>query len=215
VLQEREVTPLGGTRPVKVDLRVVCATHRDLEAQVALGAFRADLYARLSGHTFAIPPLRERREDLGLLTAALLRRIAPDQDVRFDAEAVRAFCRYAWPLNVRELEKCLASAVVLARGGEIGVEHLSDTIGAFAAIGGPAELGAARSISAPPSIAPPRIAPDPPKLRGVERREQLKAALQLHRGNVSAVARALGKARSQVQRWLHNYDLDPEQFRDG
>jgi len=90
VLQECEVTPLGGTRPVKVDLRVICATHRDLEARVALGQFRADLYARLSGHTFSIPPLRERREDLGLLTAALLRRIAPDHDVRFEPDAVRA-----------------------------------------------------------------------------------------------------------------------------
>jgi len=214
VLQEREVTPLGGTRPVKVDLRVVCATHRDLEAQVALGAFRADLYARLSGHTFAIPPLRERREDLGLLTAALLRRIAPDQDVRFEPEAVRVFCRYAWPLNVRELEKCLASAVVLARGGAIGVEQLSTTIGDFAAIGGPVAIGVPHSIAVPQSIGPPSTDPDPPKPRRVERREQLMAALQVHRGNVSAVARALGKARSQVQRWLHNYDLDPEQYRD-
>ena len=153
VLQEREVTPLGDTRPVKVDLRVVCATHRDLEALVALGEFRADLYARLSGHTFAIPPLRERREDLGLLTAALLRRIAPDQDVRFEPEAVRAFCRYAWPLNVRELENCLASAVVLARGRAIGVAQLSTTIGASPATAGPAALGVPGEDRAPRSFA--------------------------------------------------------------
>jgi DNA-binding NtrC family response regulator len=212
VLQEREVTPLGGTRPVKVDLRVVCATHRDLEAQVALGEFRADLYARLSGHTFSIPPLRERREDLGLLTAALLRRIAPDQDVRFEPEAVRAFCRYAWPLNVRELEKCLASAVVLMRGGVIGVEQLSTTIGATTAIGDPAVIGVPDSSG--PRNSDTDTDTDPPKLRRVERRAQLVAALQAHRGNISAVARALGKARSQVQRWLHDYDLDPEQYRD-
>ena len=191
VLQEREVTPLGGTRPVKVDLRVVCATHRDLEAQVALGQFRADLYARLSGHTFTLPPLRERREDLGLLTAALLCRIAPDRDVRFEPEAVRALCRYDWPLNVRELEKCLASAVVLARGGAIAPEHV------------PAA-----------QVAPAPAAVKPSEVRRIGRRDELEAALRAHRGNVSAVARALGKARSQVQRWIRDFGLDPERYRE-
>ena len=203
VLQEREVTPLGGTRPVKVDLRVVCATHRDLQAQVAAGQFRADLYARLSGHTFAIPPLRERREDLGLITAALLRRIVPDQAVRFEPEAVRTLYRHDWPLNVRELEKCLASAVVLARGGAIGVEQLS-AIRTSTATAAPQEIDASDADTQA----------DPPKPRRAERREQLIAALEAHRGNISAVARALGKARSQVQRWLHDYGLDAEQYRD-
>ncbi|HEX3482701.1 MAG TPA: sigma 54-interacting transcriptional regulator [Kofleriaceae bacterium] len=192
VLQECEVTPLGGTHPVKVDLRVICATHADLEAQVALGQFRADLYARLSGYTFTIPPLRERREDLGLLTAALLRRIAPDQDVVFEPEAVRALYQYDWPLNVRELEKCLASAVVLARGAAIG----------------PTQLSAA--LVAPTGDA----AVKPPDTRRIDRREQLVAVLRTHRGNISATARALGKARSQVQRWIRDYRLDPMQYRE-
>jgi MoxR-like ATPase len=192
VLQECEVTPLGGTHPIKVDLRVICATHHDLEAQVAAGRFRADLYARLSGYIFSIPPLRERREDLGLLTAALLRRIAPDHDVRFEPDAVRALCQYDWPLNVRELEKCLASAVVLARGGAIGPEHLS------AALVAPARDAAVK----------------PPDARRIDRRDQLVAALRAHRGNVSAAARAIGKARSQVQRWIRDYRLDPVQYRD-
>jgi transcriptional regulator with GAF, ATPase, and Fis domain len=192
VLQEGEVTPLGGTHPVKVDLRVICATHRALETLVAQGQFRADLYARLSGYTFSIPPLRDRREDLGLLTAALLRRIAPDHDVRFEPDAVRALCRYDWPLNVRELEKCLASAVVLARGGAIGLEQLSAAL--------PAPAGDA--------------AVKPPDTRRIDRRDRLVAALRAHRGNVSAAARALGKARSQVQRWIRDYRLDPVQYRD-
>jgi DNA-binding NtrC family response regulator len=192
VLQEREVTPLGGTRPIKVDLRVISATHRDLEAQVTLGQFRADLYARLSGHSFSIPPVRERREDLGLLTAALLRRFAPDRDVRIEPEAVRALCRYDWPHNVRELEKCLASALVLARGGSISPKHLPAAI-----IAPPAET----------LIKPAEVPPG-------DRREHLVAALRYHRGNVSAVARSLGKARSQVQRWIRDYSLDPAQYRD-
>jgi DNA-binding NtrC family response regulator len=210
VLQEREVTPLGGTRPVKVDLRVVSATHRDLEEQVALGQFRADLYARLSGHTFTIPPLRERIEDLGLLAAVLLRRIAPDQDLRFEPDAVRALYRHAWPLNVRELEKCLASAVVLARSGTIGVAQLPAAIGAYLTAGGATASAAPETVGARDT----EVDPDPPKLRRVDRREQLVALLQTHRGNISAVARALGKARSQVQRWLHDYGLDPEHYRD-
>ena len=210
VLQEREVTPLGGTRPVKVELRVVCATHRDLEELVALGQFRADLYARLSGHTFTIPPLRERREDLGLLTAALLGRIAPDQDLRFEPEAVRALCRHAWPLNVRELEKCLASVVVLARAGAIGVAQLPPAIAACVAAAAPAATASPEAIGGPDTD----IDPAPPKPRHAERREQLVALLQTHHGNISAIARAMGKARSQVQRWLHDYGLDPEQYRD-
>jgi len=190
VLQESEVTPLGSTRPIKVDLRVICATHRDLEARVALGQFRADLFARLSGHTFVIPPLRERLEDLGLLTAALLRRSAPERDVRFEPEAVRALCRYNWPLNVRELEKCIASAVVLARGDAIGIDQLSDAL-----------------------VAPAQGDADAAERRRVDRREQVVAALRAHNGNVSAAARALGKARSQVQRWIREYEIDPEQYR--
>jgi DNA-binding NtrC family response regulator len=193
VLQESEVRPLGATRPVKVDLRVICATHRDLLAHVALGQFRSDLYARLAGHLFEIPPLRERREDLGLLTAALLRRIAPGHALRFEPDAVRALCRHDWPLNVRELEKCLASAVVLARGGPIGLDHVSAALVA--------------------RVTPPLDAAAAAKQRRADRRTELLTALQTHRGNVSAVARALGKPRSQVQRWLHDYKLDPAQYR--
>jgi DNA-binding NtrC family response regulator len=181
---------------------------------VAQGQFRADLYARLSGHTFTIPSLRERREDLGLLTAALLGRIAPGQDLRFEPEAVRALCRHDWPLNVRELEKCLASAVVLARGGAIGVEQLPPAIGACLAAGGPTAIAAPETTGVRDTEIDPAPAPEPANLRRVERREQLVTLLQAHRGNISAVARALGKARSQVQRWLHDYGLDPEQYRD-
>ena len=112
--------------------------------------------------------------------------------MRFEPDAVRALCRYDWPLNVRELEKCLASAVVLARGSAIGPEQLSAALVAPAA----------------------DAAVTPRKTRRVARREQLVAALRTHHGNVSAVARALGKARSQVQRWIRDDGLDPAQYRD-
>lgn len=185
VLQEGEVTPVGAVRPTRIDLRVVAATHRDLEALAAQEKFRSDLLARLSGYCCTLPPLRERREDLSLLVSALLAK-AGALEACFSATAARALIRYGWPLNVRELEKCLSAAAVLARGGKIELEHF------------------------PPAVVESR-APAPPA--GDDRSRELANLLREHDGNVSAVARALGKARTQVQRWLRRYRLDPGSFR--
>src|SRR5262249_17295513 len=126
VLQEREVVPVGASAPVRVDFRVVAATHRDLAAMIGRGEFREDLYARLAGFTIRLPPLRERRQDLGLLIAALLERLAgADADrVRFEAAAARALFARGWPRNVRQLEKCLGSALALAHGETIRAAHV-------------------------------------------------------------------------------------------
>jgi hypothetical protein len=130
VLQESEVLPVGAARPVKVDLRLLCATNRDLEGLVAQGKFRADLLARLGGFTLTLPPLHRRREDLGLIIAALLPKLAAERAgrVTFSYEAARALLRYAWPHNVRELERCLASALVLAADGAVNLEHLPEAV---------------------------------------------------------------------------------------
>src|SRR5260370_34746266 len=119
VLQESEVVPLGATRPVKVDIRVLAATHRDLEALVGENRFRADLLARIAGFTLSLPTLRERREDLVLLFGTLLRRHFSNraERVSFSSEAARAMLLYDCPLNVRYLEKCLTAAVVLPQFG--------------------------------------------------------------------------------------------------
>ena len=105
VLQESEVLPVGGTKPVKVDLRVVAATHRDLAALADEEKFRADLLARLDGATIVLPPLRERREDFALIASALIEKIAGDlaREVTFSVDAARALLMHDWPLNVREL----------------------------------------------------------------------------------------------------------------
>jgi transcriptional regulator of acetoin/glycerol metabolism len=200
VLQEHEVLPVGGTRAVPVDVRVLAATHKDLRKLVSAGAFREDLLARLSGFELRLPPLRERLEDLGLLVGDLLRRMAPQRagDVVLTRRAVRALFAYAWPQNVRELAKCLEAALVFAGDAPIDVEHL------------------------PPAVAPP-TAPDratrgaepaPPTSPADEaRRGELLRLLQVHHGNLSAVARDLGKARFQVQRWMKRYALRPEDYR--
>jgi transcriptional regulator with GAF, ATPase, and Fis domain len=207
VLQEREVTPLGATHPIKVDLRVICATHRDLEAWVAHGQFRADLYARLAGHCFVLPPLRERREDLGLLAALLLRRAAPGQDVRFEPEAARALYRYHWPLNVRELETVLASALVLARGGAIDLEHLPAAIvanlGDRAAQGELVPRDASTARVAPAAVSAPAAPGDDSAIE----RQQIREALDRCGGNQSRAAKLLGMSRNTLIARIERYGL--------
>nr|WP_240806958.1 sigma 54-interacting transcriptional regulator [Polyangium spumosum] len=192
VLQEREVRPLGATAAVAVDFRVVAATNRPLEPMVASGAFRRDLLARLSGHRIEIPPLRARKEDLGLLVAALLRRSAPAQasSLRIHPRAARALLLHDHPSNVRELEQTLCAALVLRDGAEtLAFEHLPETVRA--------------ALETTTTSMREEVA----------RREELVSLLRAHEGNVAAVARALGKARMQVQRWLKRYGIDADAYR--
>ncbi|HUH05383.1 MAG TPA: sigma 54-interacting transcriptional regulator [Kofleriaceae bacterium] len=190
VLQEREVRPVGGTAAVPVDLRVIAATHQDLPARVEAGSFREDLYARVAGITVTLPPLRERREDLGLLLRALLPAIAgPRADgLRLSREAGRALIEYAWPRNVRELEHALRAAVALA-DDTIEVAHLPEPVG---------HTGA------------PAAAEDP---ADQALREQLLGLLEQEAGNVRAVARALGKAPVQIYRWCKRLAIDLDRYR--
>ena len=124
VLQEGEVTPVGASRPVAVDLRVLCATHRDLAGMAASGAFRADLWHRLRGFSVALPGLAERRADLGVLLGRLIARHAPGRRVTLQPRVARALLAHSWPGNVRELEQVLVAALALAGDGTIVSEHL-------------------------------------------------------------------------------------------
>ncbi len=126
VLQEGEVVPVGSAQATKVDVRVLAATHMPVEELVERGTFRRDLYARLAGYTFSLPPLRGRAVDLGLLVAALLTsgKLDGQKEVRLHHTAARALVRHDWPMNVRELEQCLRAAWVLTEDGVITVEDL-------------------------------------------------------------------------------------------
>jgi transcriptional regulator with PAS, ATPase and Fis domain len=193
VLQERQVVPVGGTAPVPVELRVVSATHRDLEGLAQQGLFREDLLARLSGYELVLPALRERREDLGLLVSSLLERLAParTERVQLHVTAARALMLAPWRLNVRELEKALEAAVVLAGDGPVELAHLPE------------------HVRTPAAAPPPEVLDD----ADAARKAELERLLAQHGGNISAVARELGKARMQIQRWLARYELDPRRFR--
>jgi DNA-binding NtrC family response regulator len=193
VLQESEVMPVGGTRPVKVDLRVVAATHRDLDALAAQEKFRPDLLARLDGAKVSLPPLRNRREDFGVIAAALIGKLAGQlaSSVTFSADAARMMLLQNWKLNVRELERCLASALVLANHDRVELQHLPESV----------------------RTAPKQSAPSEPMREQDHRlRDELIQLMRDKGGNVTAVAKAMGKARTQVQRWLRRFDIDPGSF---
>jgi len=187
-LELGEVRRVGDTRTRKLDVRVIAATHRDLETMVKDGAFREDLLARLSGHVLALPPLAARAVDLGILIAGLLRELAPDRpELAVSTVATRALLAYSWPRNVRELRRCLERALSLATT-RIEPQHLP-------------EWASAPSVAA--TLDDDEAA----------RRDELIRLLALHEGNISAVARAMGKVRPQVQRWLARYGLDAEAYR--
>jgi sigma-54 dependent transcriptional regulator, acetoin dehydrogenase operon transcriptional activator AcoR len=142
VLEQAEVWPVGATRPVAVDIRVIAATQRDLEPLVAEQRFRSDLLARLSGLTLEMPPLRSRREDLGLLIRTLLHRHAGEGNLALTCNAARAMLLHGWPRNVRELDKALQAAVVLADREPIGLRHLPASVGTSPASAAPAHVSA-------------------------------------------------------------------------
>lgn len=192
VLQERSVVPVGAKSPVPVDVRVISATHHNLEAMALEGLFRDDLRARLSGYSMQLPSLEQRREDFGVLLGNLLLKLAPQRAalLQLSLPAARALLAHSWPLNVRELEKALERALALATGTVIDVAHW------------PTEVQH-----------PPEKRQLPPDVEDDARKAQLEALLQQHGGNVSAVARAMGKARMQIQRWMNRYQLEPRRFK--
>ncbi|MDB4952949.1 MAG: Sigma-54 dependent transcriptional regulator [Myxococcales bacterium] len=197
VLQEGEVLPIGGNRPVDVDVRVLSATHRDLASLAKAGSFRSDLLARLSGFVFRVPPLRERREDLGILIRALIRVHGSGASaISFGQDATRAILAYDWPLNVRELEKCITAAIAQSPDGSIQTSHLPEQVCAHR----------------PPAVVRKAAGPMGPE-RDVQRRERLVRLLEETGGNISEIARVMGTARAQIHRWLRKYELDPATFR--
>ncbi|WP_394839593.1 sigma 54-interacting transcriptional regulator [Pendulispora rubella] len=218
VLQMREVFPLGGTTADKVDIRVVCATHRDLYTQVRDGRFRGDLFARLNEHVVRLPPLRERKEDVMLLARSFAARYGAPR-MSFTFSVLVALMHYNWPFNVRELESCIKRGVALsgpAGGSILDAPHLPDAIAEFMKGYGvrPPPDGLGPSSLAPiPSLPGQPISQAQPSRRGAPTEEELRELLTRHRGNIAAVGRELGKERMQVHRWLKKYGIDLEKYR--
>jgi transcriptional regulator with GAF, ATPase, and Fis domain len=208
-LQERTIEPVGGTQPVKVDVRMVAATHRNLEQLITEGRFREDLYYRLNVVSVILPPLRERGDDIFELALFFLRRASERTGKRitqFDDQAIAALMQHAWPGNIRELENVIERAVVLADGDRI-------TLDGFPA---PVRGGFARTVGAPhvPSrsaILQPRTAAlrtrMSPATESSDEQEQLLDALDRCHGNKAEAARLLNMPRSTYHSKLKKYGL--------
>lgn len=187
VLQEGSIEPLGTNASVKVDVRIVSATHRDLKKRIEDGRFREDLYYRLKVLDLFIPPLRERRVDLPVLTEHFINRFAPKGTTpTLSPRAWAAINEYAFPGNVRELEHAIHHAVVLARGGEIDVSHLPSEIS------GGAHTPKARTNGANGDLKPLSHA-----VKAFER-EYLVRALRLAKGKRTRAAEMLGISRKNL-----------------
>jgi transcriptional regulator with GAF, ATPase, and Fis domain len=188
VLQEREVRPLGSEKSVPIDVRLLAATHRELDRAMAEGKFREDLYYRIAVVTVQLPPLRERPEDLPVLCEKILQRLGQDAGKKppeLGQDALRRLSAHPFPGNVRELENVLTRAFVLAPGSKLRAEDL--------------DLGGRRAPA--------------PRARSrrdfeADERDRILAALRAARWNVSVVSRTLGIPRNTLYRKLQRYGLE-------
>jgi transcriptional regulator with PAS, ATPase and Fis domain len=190
-LQSGEVRRLGATQPATIDVRVIAATHGDLPALISAGSFREDLFYRLNVIPIALPPLRDRREDIPALAEHFLGRSAGKlgRGMRLSPEAVERLLRYPWPGNVRELENAIERAAILARREEIGPDDLPPHVAAGLQLG--------------PSPALPRQV----SLAEAER-EHILQTLERFGRNHSGAAEALGIGRTTLWRKLKEYGID-------
>jgi len=191
VLQEHEVVPVGSARAILVDIRVVAATHRELRAMVDEGKLRRDLYARLIGHQTVLPPLRKRREDIGLVIATILQDLGGVAlNATFHRTAIDALVAYDYPLTIRELRLVLEDAMSQAGEAEIKLEHSPKAI----------RSAARRKMNRTPA--------------DDDLRAQLISLLEKTRGNLSAVGREMHLAPIQIRRLCARLGIDIDSFRD-
>ncbi len=190
-LQERRIRPVGSTREIPVDIRLVAATNEDLEAAIVRGTFRADLYHRINSFTLRMPCLRQMREDIPLYTDFFLDQANRELDKRivgFDSASAAALAAYDWPGNLRQLRNAVLSATLLAAGEYITCRDLPGEI-----TDGPA--------------AEPAAAPLPLRDRASEE-EQIRRALAAAGGNKSQAAKLLGIDRKTLYNKLHLYGIE-------
>ncbi len=194
VLQEKEVRPVGSNNRVKVDVRVIAATNRDLEASYRAGTFRKDLYFRLNVVTVHVPSLRDRRGDIPELVQWFLSRYAPTQPIKITSAAMNCLRRYDWPGNVRELENCIERAVALGNQHTIDVDDLPPAI---------------RSLSTPSSELLPDAAPSSPSSTDLEdiERVTIRRVFEQVNGDKVLAGQLLGISRATLYRKLKRYGI--------
>ncbi|MFP3868121.1 MAG: sigma-54-dependent transcriptional regulator [Desulfobacteraceae bacterium] len=198
ILQEQRFERVGGSRPIQVDVRVIAATNKNLEAEIERGTFRPDLYYRINVIPIQVPPLRERRQDIPLLIEYFLKEMAAEPDGQqkiFTPEAVEVLQNQPWPGNVRELKNFVQRLAILSPGRVIDVEHL------------PVELRQEGQKS--PESWPLFQINSLKEARARFEKEFIRRKLAEHQGSVSLTAEAIGLERSHLYKKLKAYGLDP------
>jgi two-component system response regulator HydG len=196
-LQEKEIRPVGGTKSIPINVRILAATNKDLEQCVAQGTFRRDLYFRLNVLTLRIPPLRDRKQDIPLLTGHFLERLARATGVQrnISDEALKLLLAYEWPGNIRELENCLERACALTSGPTI---HVSDM---------PTSIQTWKSQTQCSCGDLPGMSEKITTLVELERQAILQALDQLH-GDKLEAAKLLGIGKTTLYRKLKEYGAE-------
>ncbi len=194
-LQEKEVRPVGSNQKVKVDVRIMAATNRDLETDYKNGTFRKDLFFRLNVVTISLPPLRERRSDIPTLAHWFLERLAPGRGVQISGEAMKALLAYDWPGNVRELENCLERAVALTDRRLLDLEDLPASIVRVESRSIP-QLHAAQETSSLTTT----------DLEDIERATIARVFSQVN-GDKARAGKMLGISRATLYRKLKRYNI--------
>jgi DNA-binding NtrC family response regulator len=210
VLQEHEIVPLGSETPVKVDVRIIAATHRDIGALVRAGRFREDLYYRLNVVTLQLPPLRHRKQDIPLLMDHFLRELTERHGrgpVAVDPEAQQRLLAYDWPGNIRELQNVLERALVLAEQDVIGPEHLPAEVRPG---GVPADAPAPEADRSAAAPAPSALL----SLEEIERRHVMRV-LEATGGSREEASRILGISRRTLTRMVQRWGLPARRHAGG
>jgi len=195
-LQEKEVRPVGSNQKFKVDVRVIAATNRDLEAEYRAGLFRKDLYFRLNVVTVHLPALRERRSDIPMLGHWFLDRHSKNSAMHLTSAAMKCLLQYDWPGNVRELENCIERAIALGDGRAIDVGDLPPAITSLTA---PVEM----PVEAPVQTSPSLSSTD---LEDIERATIQRVFEQVH-GDKVVAGKMLGISRATLYRKLKRYNI--------
>jgi two-component system, NtrC family, response regulator AtoC len=215
VLQEKEVRPVGSNQRVKVDVRVIAATNRDLETAYKSGSFRKDLYFRLNVVTVHVPALRERRSDTPQLVQWFLERYAPGSELHVSSAAMRALMQYEWPGNVRELENCVERAVALGNGRIIDLSDLPTAIASGSPRTGAVVSHALQRTGGvlDPDLAVPQPVPSSPPpsipttdLEDIER-ATIQRVFEQVKGDKALAGRMLGISRATLYRKLKRYNI--------
>ncbi|HKV95512.1 MAG TPA: sigma-54 dependent transcriptional regulator [Candidatus Angelobacter sp.] len=196
VLQEKEVRPVGSNQKVKVDVRVIAATNRDLEAAQKEGKFRKDLYFRLNVVTLHLPPLRERRSDITALVHYFLDRFAPGKTLGISPEAMRCMLQYDWPGNVRELENCIERAVALGSQDVLELADLPPSV---------------RAQQEPATVIEPLIGQTGQAVGNADleelERDTIQRVFEQVQGDKARARKMLGISRATLYRKLKRYNI--------